>query len=76
MTTDLKQDFDQKIDNLDTADVGLNATPLIVGDVVVVGAAHRFAGGRGTNTVKGYVRAFDARTGKRIWTFHTVPQKG
>ena len=73
---DLKQDFDQKIDNLDTADVGLNATPLVVGDVVVVGAAHRFAGARGTNTVKGYVRAFDARTGKRIWTFHTVPQKG
>ena len=73
---DLKQDFDQKIDNLDTADVGLNATPLVVGDVVVVGAAHRFAGARGTNTVKGYVRAFDVRTGKRIWTFHTVPQKG
>ena len=73
---DLKQDFDQKIDNIDTADVGLNATPLVVGDVVVVGAAHRFAGARGTNTVKGYVRAFDVRTGKRIWTFHTIPQKG
>ena len=73
---DLKQDFDQKIENLDTADVGLNATPIVVGDVVVVGAAHRFAGARGTNTVKGYVRAFDVRTGKRIWTFHTIPQKG
>ena len=73
---DLKQDFDQKIENLDTADVGLNATPLVVGDVVVVGAAHRFAGARGTNTVKGYVRAFDVRTGKRLWTFHTIPQKG
>ncbi len=73
---DLKHDFDQKIDNLVTADVGLNATPLVVGDVVVVGAAHRFAGARGTNTVKGYVRGFDVRTGKRLWIFHTVPQKG
>ena len=25
---------------------------------------------------KGYVRAFDVRTGKRLWIFHTVPQKG
>lgn len=73
---DLKQDFDQKIENLDTADVGLNATPLIAGDVVVVGAAHRFAGARGSSPVKGYVRAFDVRTGKRLWTFHTIPQKG
>ena len=26
--------------------------------------------------VKGYVRGFDARTGKRLWIFHTIPQKG
>jgi quinoprotein glucose dehydrogenase len=26
--------------------------------------------------VKGYVRAFDVKTGKRLWIFHTVPQKG
>ena len=25
---------------------------------------------------KGYVRAFDVRTGKRLWIFHTVPMKG
>jgi len=73
---DLKRDYDQQIENLDTADVGLNATPLVVGDVVVVGAAHRFAGTRGAANVKGYVRAFDVRTGKRLWTFHTIPLKG
>ena len=37
---DLKLDNDQEID-LDTGEIGLNATPLIVGDVVVIGAAHR-----------------------------------
>jgi quinoprotein glucose dehydrogenase len=24
---------------------------------------------------KGYVRGFDARTGKRLWIFHTIPQR-
>ena len=26
--------------------------------------------------VKGYVRGFDVRTGKRLWIFHTIPQQG
>jgi quinoprotein glucose dehydrogenase len=26
--------------------------------------------------VKGYVRAFDVRTGKRLWIFHTIPRPG
>ena len=40
---DLKLDNDQELD-LVTADIGLNATPLVAGDVVVVGAAHRSSG--------------------------------
>ena len=28
------------------------------------------------DNVKGYVRGFDARTGKRKWIFHTIPRKG
>jgi quinoprotein glucose dehydrogenase len=28
------------------------------------------------NNEKGYVRAFDARTGKRMWIFHTIPWLG
>ena len=45
--------------------------------MIVVGAAHRAAGARGPCTTrKGYVRAFDARTGKRLWIFHTIPQQG
>jgi quinoprotein glucose dehydrogenase len=73
---DLKLDFDQQIDPIDS-DVGLNATPLIVGDVIVVGAAHRPAGSmESTWDVKGYVRGFDVRTGERLWTFHTIPRRG
>src|SRR5262245_29117352 len=82
---DLKQDFDQDLgkfagpygDGLTMADIGLHATPAIARDTIIVGAAGR----EGTtpfrtDEVKGYVRAFDVRTGKRLWTFHTIPQKG
>jgi len=73
---DLKLENDQQLD-LVTAEVGLNATPLVAGDVVVVGAAHRAAGSpRSNNQTKGFVRGFDVRTGKRLWIFHTIPMKG
>src|SRR5881397_3134974 len=73
---DLKLDDDQEID-LVTGEVGLHATPIVAGDVVIVGAAHRSGGvPRGRRNVKGYVRGFDARTGKRLWIFHTIPMIG
>ena len=73
---DLKLDNDQVID-LVTGDVGLHASPLVAGDVVVVGAAHRSGGvPRSRSNVKGFIRGFDARTGKRLWIFHTVPLPG
>src|SRR5437667_6528540 len=70
---DLKLDDDQEID-LVTGEVGLHATPVVAGDTVIVGAAHRPGGAPKTmKNVKGYVRGFDARTGKRLWIFHTIP---
>jgi len=74
---DLKTEIDQDGLDLDTAELGLNATPLVVGDVIVVGAAHRPGSApRTMRNVKGYVRGYDARTGKRLWIFHTIPQRG
>ena len=73
---DLKQNDDQEID-LVTGEVGLHSTPLVVRDVVVVGAAHLTGGAPPhRKNVKGYVRGFDVRTGKRKWIFHTIPRKG
>src|SRR5262249_19365741 len=70
---DLKKDDDQEID-LITGEVGLHSTPAIARDVVIVGAAHRSGGvPRSRMNVKGYVRGFDVRTGKRLWIFHTIP---
>ena len=73
---DLKQDFDQQID-LASAPVGLHATPLVAKDVVIVGAAFDTGANPSSKTnVKGYIRGYDARTGKRLWIFHTVPRPG
>src|SRR5688572_20125877 len=73
---DLKLEADQEID-LNTGEMGLNATPLVVGDVVVVGVAHRPGGSpRTLRNAKGSVRGYDVRTGKRLWIFHTIPRAG
>jgi quinoprotein glucose dehydrogenase len=73
---DLKLDDDQEID-LITGEVGLHSTPVVARNVVIVGAAHKSGGvPRVKNNVRGFVRGFDVRTGKRLWIFHTIPQPG
>jgi quinoprotein glucose dehydrogenase len=55
--------------------IGSSSPAMIVGDVAVVGAA--MLGGTAPATmsqVPGYVRGYDVRTGKLLWTFRTVPQ--
>ena len=49
--------------------------PLVAGNVVVVGSSISDAGA-GRNSPPGYVHAFDVRSGKHLWTFHTVPKPG
>ncbi len=73
---DLKMDDDQEID-LITGEVGLHAAPTVAGNTIIVGAAH-LAGGnpKSKRNVKGYVRGFDVKTGKRLWIFHTIPKPG
>jgi len=73
---DLKDDDDQEIDPL-SSEIGLHSAPIVSKNVIVVGAAHKPGGNPTSKTnVKGYVRAFDVRTGKRMWTFHTIPKPG
>ena len=73
---DLRLDDDQEMD-LVKADIGLHSTPIVSGDMVIVGAAHDSGNVPPSHkNVKGYVRGFDVRSGKRIWIFHTIPMKG
>ena len=66
----------QQID-LESGEIGLHTTPTVVNNVVLVGSAMK-EGSQPleVNNTKGLARAFDVKTGKLIWTFHTIPSKG
>ena len=66
----------QPID-LITGEIGLHATPAVANDVVIVGSAFREGHTpKSHDNTKGLVQAFDVRTGKRLWTFNTIPRPG
>jgi len=66
----------QPIDAI-SGEIGLHATPAVAGDVVMIGSAMREGGTPKThNNTKGLVRGFDVRTGRRLWTFNTIPRPG
>jgi quinoprotein glucose dehydrogenase len=63
--------------DLETGEIGIHSTPTVVKDVVIIGSSMREGATVSThNNTKGLVRAFDARTGKLLWTFHTIPRPG
>src|SRR3954466_8004316 len=78
---DLKDDVvfgkEQQIDR-EAGEIGLHATPAVTRDGVVrIGAAMLEGGTPKThNNTKGLVRGFDVRTGRKLWTFNTIPRPG
>ena len=48
----------------------ITAAPLVVDDKVIVGISGGEAG------IRGFLDAYDAKTGKRIWRFWTIPAPG
>jgi quinoprotein glucose dehydrogenase len=57
--------------------IGSSSPAIVIRDVVVVGAALQAGSAPASKTnVPGYVRGYDVRTGKRIWTFRTIPHPG
>lgn len=75
---DLKLDDDQTfLPDITTGEIGFQSAPVVAKDTVIVGAAFREGfTPKSMRNNKGYVRGFDVRTGKRLWIFHTIPQKG
>jgi glucose dehydrogenase len=53
---------------------GLDSPPAVFGDVVITGCSN----GEGSPSAGAYgdIRGWDAKTGKLLWTFHTVPRPG
>ena len=52
---------------------GMSGPPAIYGDLIITGSRVQESPSLGA---RGDVRAWDARTGALVWTFHTVPQPG
>jgi quinoprotein glucose dehydrogenase len=56
--------------------IGNSSPPVVVNDVVIIGPASIPGGRVNKANIKLDVMGFDARTGKKVWTFHTIPRKG
>ena len=57
--------------------IGASSPPIVVGDVVVVGAALLSGGAPASRSnIAGFIRGYDVRTGRRLWIFHTIPTPG
>jgi quinoprotein glucose dehydrogenase len=71
-----------KVDLIDGMPRAVRATnfsarrPLVAGDVVVIGSAISDPLSVMQQMPPGDVQAYDVRTGKRAWVFHTVPRAG
>src|SRR4029079_3956661 len=48
----------------------MTGSPLIVKDKVIVGT------GVGAGPIRGFIAAYEARTGKELWRFYTIPGPG
>jgi glucose dehydrogenase len=60
--------------DLPDARISLRSPPMVYGNLVITGSAN----GEGTPAAGAYgdIRAWDAYSGKLVWTFHTVPRPG
>jgi glucose dehydrogenase len=66
----------QQID-LEKGEIGLHSTPTVTKDAIIVGSSFREGlTVKSHNNTKGLVRAWDARTGKLLWTFNLIPRPG
>ena len=67
---DLREDLQREIAQLG---YGPTSAPAICGDVIIIGVSNGEGPG---DAAPGDLRAFDVRTGKQAWRFHTIPQPG
>jgi len=58
----------------DVADLFVTASspPIIYGDIMIMGTRVD----EGSHAAPGHIRAYNVRTGKQLWIFHTIPHPG
>jgi quinoprotein glucose dehydrogenase len=70
-----KQVDDKRFADL-TGALGNSSPPVIINDTVIVGPAMLVGTRVNKANPKADIMAFDVRTGKKRWVFHSVPRKG
>ena len=64
-------DLTVEVGNKDPGNYQVTSPPAVIGDLVITGSS---IGDNGrTDMERGIIRAFDVRTGKRVWSFDTLP---
>ena len=72
---DLTEGLDRDV--VKPGQIGASSPAIVIRDTIVVGAA-LLAGTAPASkaNVPGYIRGFDVRTGRKLWTFRTIPHAG
>ena len=65
-----KEVWNVNIESMSLCGCNITGAPLVVKDKVIVGVTG------GDSAHRGYINAFDAKTGKRAWRFWTIPGPG
>ena len=74
---DMRRQLTYDVPDFDKAEIGLHSAPIVANGVIVVGSAHLPGGAPATKEhIKGVIAGFDARTGKKLWTFIAIPSHG
>ena len=74
---DMRKHLGYTVEDVDKAEIGLHAAPIVVNGIVIVGSAHLPGGAPATKEhIKGVIMGFDARTGKKVWGFTAIPGHG
>ncbi|MEI6861952.1 MAG: pyrroloquinoline quinone-dependent dehydrogenase [Verrucomicrobiota bacterium] len=72
---DLTEGLDRDV--VKPGQIGSSSPAIVIRDVIVTGAALQAGTAPASmENVPGYIRGFDGRTGKKVWTFKTVPKAG
>ncbi len=72
---DVNQNLLPADDPREVSGLGSTGPGIVVGDVYVVQVIGNDSP-RNQGGIPGYIRGYDVRTGKKLWTFHTIPRPG
>jgi len=73
---DLRKGMGSQVNPL-TATIGSTSPPIIVDDVIIMGASFPVGlAPASKKQTRGDIMGYDVKTGKQLWIFHTIPQRG